>query len=147
MNQCPFLWQWKHSSSGEGPDLPFCLRLRARGLIGNLFLAFVLARRPTLPLYLFLLNHHQMIVVLLNAILGCFKHSMQLSHGLLYAIHMKVHNELLIAHREQLENHVSSQVILELATKLSQGLNVTHHLDHMRIDRPTLCQLICKQDF
>jgi hypothetical protein len=46
-----------------------------------------------LPLFLFLLNHHHMIVVLLNAIISCLKHPMQLSHDFLYAIHMKVHNE------------------------------------------------------
>jgi hypothetical protein len=62
---------------------------------------------------------------------SCFKHPMQLSHDLLYAIHMKVHNERLIAHRVRLENHVSGQVILDLATKHGQGLNVTHHLDHI----------------
>jgi hypothetical protein len=43
--------------------LAFCLRLRARGLIKNLFLAFGLERRPTLPLLLLLLNHHHMIGV------------------------------------------------------------------------------------
>jgi hypothetical protein len=53
---------------------------------------------------------------------------------------MKVHNELLIAHRERLENHVSSQVILDLATKLGQGLNVTHHLDQMMNYQATLYQ-------
>jgi hypothetical protein len=73
--------------------LSFCLRLRAQGLIGNLFLAFVLGRRPTLPLFLLLLNHHHMIEGFLNAILGCFKHLMHLSHGLHHTIHMKVHNE------------------------------------------------------
>jgi hypothetical protein len=41
----------------------------------------------------------------------------------------------------------SSQVILDLATKLGQGLNVTHHLDYMRTDRATLYQLTCKQGF
>jgi hypothetical protein len=60
---------------------------------------------------------------------------MQLSHGLLHDIHMKVHNERLIAHRERLENHISSQVIVDLTTKLGQGLNITHHLDHMRTDQ------------
>jgi hypothetical protein len=75
-----------------------------------------------------------MIGILLNAILSCFKHPMLLNHSLLHAIHMKVHNERLIAHREQLENHVSSQLIHDLATKLGQGLNVNHHLDHMMTD-------------
>jgi hypothetical protein len=98
--------------------LAFCLRLRARWLIRNLFLAFALGRCLALSLFLLLLNHHHMIGVLLNAILECFKHSMQLGHGLLHVIHMKVHNEWLIAHRERLENNVSSQVILELATKI-----------------------------
>jgi hypothetical protein len=128
-------------------SLAFCLRLRARGLIRNLFLVFALGRRPTLSLFLLLLNHRHMIGVLLNAILSCFQHPMQLSHDLLYAIHMKVHNELLITHWERLENHVSSQVILDLSTKLGQGLNVIHHLDHMRTDRATLCQLTRKLDF
>jgi hypothetical protein len=73
--------------------LAFCLRLRARGLIGNLFLDFALGRHPMIPLFLLLLNHHHIIGVLLNAILGCFEHPMQLSHGLLHYIHMKVHNE------------------------------------------------------
>jgi hypothetical protein len=114
--------------------LVFYLRLRARGLIGNLFLAFALGRCPTLPIFLLLLNHHHMVGVLLNAILSYFEHSMQLSHGLLYAIHMKVHNEWLIARWERLENHISSQVNLDIATKLGQGLNVTHHLDHMKTD-------------
>jgi hypothetical protein len=88
-----------------------------------------------------------MIGVLLNAIFDCFKHSMQLSYGLLHAIPMKLHNERPIAHRERLENHVSSQVILDLSTKLVQRLNVTHHLDHMRTDQATLCQLTRKQGF
>jgi hypothetical protein len=87
-----------------------------------------------------------MIGVLLNAILDCFKQLMELGHDLLHAIHMKVHNEL-IAWWERLENHVNSQVILNLATKLGQGLNVTHHLDHMRTDLATLCQIACKQGF
>jgi hypothetical protein len=60
------------------------------------------------------------------------------------SIHMKVHDEWLIARRERLKNHVSSQVILDLATKLVQGLNVTHYLDHMRTNRATLCQLTHK---
>jgi hypothetical protein len=60
--------------------LVFYLRLRARGLIKNIFLAFTLGRCPMLPLFLLLLNHHHMIGVLVNAILGCFKHPMQLSH-------------------------------------------------------------------
>jgi hypothetical protein len=81
--------------------------------------------------------------VLFNAILSCFKHPMQLSHGLLHVIHMKVHNEWLIAHREQLKNHV----IIELATKLVQGLNIIYHLDHMMIDQTTLCQLTRKHGF
>jgi hypothetical protein len=72
-----------------------------------------------ISLFLLLLNHHHMIGIFLNAILGCFKHSMQLNHGLLHVIHMKVHNEWLIAHQERLENHVSSQVILEFTTNLS----------------------------
>jgi hypothetical protein len=88
-----------------------------------------------------------MIGVLLNAILDCFKHPLQLSHDLLHDIHMKVYNERLIARRERLENHVSSQVTIELATKLVQCLNVTDYLDHMRTDRTTLCQLTCKQGF
>jgi hypothetical protein len=103
--------------------LPFVLGLELEGSLETFFLAFALGRRPML------LNHHYMIGVLLHAILGCFKHPMQLSHDLLHAIHMKVHNERLIAHRERLENHVSSQVILEILTRLVQGLNVTHHLD------------------
>jgi hypothetical protein len=122
----------------------FCFRLRARGLIKNPFLAFALKRHPTLPLFLLLLNHHHMIGVFLNAILVYFKHPMQLGHGLLYVIHMKVHNERLIARLERLENQVSSQVILELATKLVECLNVTHHLDQMRTDQTTLYQLTHK---
>jgi hypothetical protein len=55
-----------------------------------------------------------MIGCFLNAILSCFKYPMQLNHDLLDTIHMKVHNEQLIACRERLENHVSSQVILAL---------------------------------
>jgi hypothetical protein len=54
----------------------FWLRLRARGLIGNIFLAFALGRRLMLPLFLLLLNHHHMIEVLLNAILSYFEHLM-----------------------------------------------------------------------
>jgi hypothetical protein len=73
--------------------LTFCLRLRARGLIKNLFFAFALGRHSTLSLFLLLLNHHHMIGVLLNAIPVCFEHPMQLSHILLHVIHMKVHNE------------------------------------------------------
>jgi hypothetical protein len=65
--------------------LAFCLRLRARWLIENIFLAFALGRRPTLPLFLLLLNHHHMIGVLLNAILDYFEHPIQLSHNLLHA--------------------------------------------------------------
>jgi hypothetical protein len=42
-----------------------CIRLRVQGLIENLFLAFVLRRRPTLPLFVLLLNHHHMIEVFL----------------------------------------------------------------------------------
>jgi hypothetical protein len=113
----------------------FCLRLRARGFIGNLFLAFATMRCPTLHLFLLLLNHLHMIENFLNAILGCFKHPMHLSHNFLHAIHIKVYNERLIAHRERLENHVSSQVILEFTTKLVQSLKITHHLNHMRTDR------------
>jgi hypothetical protein len=60
---------------------------------------------------------------------------------------MKVHNKLLIAHQERLGNHVNSQVIIELRTKLVQSLNVTHHLDHMRIDQVTLYQLTRKLGF
>jgi hypothetical protein len=80
--------------------LAFCLRLRAGGLIRNLFLAFALGRRSMIPLFILLLNHHHMIGVLLNAILSYFEHPMQLSHSLLHAIRMKVHNERLIAHWE-----------------------------------------------
>jgi hypothetical protein len=79
-----------------------------------------------------------MIDIFLNAILSCFKHHMQLSYDLLYAIHMKVHNEQLIPRLERLENHVSSQVILELATKLVQSHKITHHLDQIRTDLATL---------
>jgi hypothetical protein len=60
---------------------------------------------------------------------------------------MKVHNERLIAHQKQLENHMSSQVVLDLATKLGEGLNLTHHLDHMSFDRATPFQLTSKQGF
>jgi hypothetical protein len=119
--------------------IAFCFRLRVRGLIRNIFLAIALGRRPRLPFFLLLLNHHHMIGVFLNIILDCFTHPMQLSHNFLHAIHMKVHNERLIARQERLENPVSSQVILELTAKFVQGLNVTHHLDHMRTDRATLC--------
>jgi hypothetical protein len=73
--------------------LAFCPRLRAQGIIRNLFLAFAIGRRPTLPLFLLLLNYHHMIEVFLNAILSFFGHPMQLSHDLLHVIHMKVHNE------------------------------------------------------
>jgi hypothetical protein len=130
---------------GTRTRLAFCHRLRARGLIRNFFLAFALGRHPTLPLFLLLLNHHHMIGFFLNAVLACFKRPMQLNHGLLHAIHMNVHNEWLIAHRERLENHVRSLVILELATKLVQGLNVTNHLDYMRTDQATLWHLTRKQ--
>jgi hypothetical protein len=83
--------------------------------------------------------------VVLSHILSCFKNPMQLRHGFLHTIHMKVHNEWLITHWERLENQVSSQVIVELTTKLVEGLNVTHHLDYMRTDRATLCQHTRKQ--
>jgi hypothetical protein len=73
--------------------LSFCLKLRARGLIENLLLSFALGRRPMFPVFLLLLNHHNMIGVLFNAILSYFNHPMKLSHGLLHAIHMKVYNE------------------------------------------------------
>jgi hypothetical protein len=127
--------------------LAFCLRLRARGLIGILFLALTLGRHPTLPLFLLLkASHathsdsrlHHMIRIFLNAILSCFKHPMQLSHDLLHVIHWDVHNELQIACWEQLENQISSQVIHSLATMFVQGLNVTHHLDHMRTGQVAL---------
>jgi hypothetical protein len=48
--------------------LAFCLRLRARGLIKNLSLAFALGRCPTLPLFLLLLNHHHMIGIPCNSV-------------------------------------------------------------------------------
>jgi uncharacterized membrane protein len=48
--------------------LAFCLMLRARGLIRNLFLAFAPGRRSTLLLFLFFLNNHHMIGVLFNVI-------------------------------------------------------------------------------
>jgi hypothetical protein len=77
--------------------LAFCLRLRARGLIGILFLAFTLLSNTTLPLFLLLLkaSHathsnsqlHHMIGIFLYAIHGCFKHPKQLSHSLLHVIH------------------------------------------------------------
>jgi hypothetical protein len=73
--------------------LAFCLKLIARRLIENLFLAFALGRHLMLPPFLLLLNHHHMIGVLLNTILSCFEHHMQLNHSLLHAIHMKLHNE------------------------------------------------------
>jgi hypothetical protein len=31
LNQCPFLWQWKHSLSKEEPNLPFVLGLELEG--------------------------------------------------------------------------------------------------------------------
>jgi hypothetical protein len=99
-----------------------------------------------LPLFLLLLNHHHMIGVF-NAIIDCFKHPMQLNHGLLHAIHMKVYYERLIAHRERLENHVSSQFILEFTTKLVQSLKIICHLYHMRTDLATLYQFTHKQGF
>jgi hypothetical protein len=126
-------------------SLAICLRIRALGLIRNIFLPFALGRHPTLPLFLLLLNHHHMIGVFLNAILSYFKCVMSLSHDLLRVIHMKIHNEQLITCWERLENHVTSQVILELETKFVQGLNVTHHLDCMRTDRATSQPLLGSQ--
>jgi hypothetical protein len=59
--------------------LALYLRLRAQGFIENLFLVFALWRCQTLPLFLFLFNHHHIIGIFLNAILNYFKHSYESS--------------------------------------------------------------------
>ena len=51
---------------------------------------------------------------------------------------MVLHNELVIARREQLENHIYSQISIEGRTKSLQALNVTNHLDHMRTNSVSL---------
>ena len=73
-----------------------------------------------------------MIGILFNAFLCYFQHAMQLTQCFLHAVHMKVHNELLVARRERLENNIYSQISIEGRTQSLQALYVTNHFDHMR---------------
>ena len=125
----------------------FGLRLRALGLRGNLFLAvaFAFGRHPTLSLFVLLLYNHHMTGILFNAFLWCFQHAMQLTQCFLHAVHMEVHNELLVVWRERLENNIYSQISIEGRTQSLQARYVTNHFDHMRTNWTTFSQLARNQ--